>query len=72
MSDKLPSSKMPGNFRTNSFAGSHDDNLDIQLVANSGSITYDSANCTITETTTYHGCYGSENAGWVVRENTLI
>lgn len=63
ISDKLLSSKMPGNSRTNSSAGSNDANLDIQPVAGSGSKTYDSANCTVTETTTYHDCSGSGNAG---------
>lgn len=62
MSHRLLSSKMPGNSRTTSFAGSADVNMDMQPEAGSGSITYDSANCTITETTTYYDCSGG-NAG---------
>ncbi|GAB3363972.1 hypothetical protein GCM10027566_32990 [Arachidicoccus ginsenosidivorans] len=63
MSHRLLSSKVPGNSRTNSFAGSVDANMNIQSEAGSGSNTYDSANCTITETTTYYDCSGNGNPG---------
>gem|GEM_PF-1560427 len=62
MSARLLFSKTPGNSRNNSFTGMDDANIDTQPVAGNASTTYDSANCIITETTTYYDCSGG-NAG---------